>query len=56
MSVTMKKLMSFIHDSTLVEQAPELSHSRVQHCVGDMEVEDLEAQFEDKAALRTDEM
>lgn len=32
------------------------AHSRVQHCVGDMEVEDFEAQFEDKAALRTDEM
>lgn len=56
MSVTMKKLLSFIHESTLVEQAPELGHSRVQHCIDDMEMEDLEAQFEDKVALRTDEI
>lgn len=48
--------MSFIHDCTLVGQAPELRHSRVQHCIGDTEMEDLEAQFEKKAALRTDEM
>lgn len=52
----MKKLLSFIHESTLVEQAPELGHSRVQHCIDDMEMEDLEAQFEDKVALGTDEI
>lgn len=51
MSVITKKSMSFIHDSTLVEQPPGLRHSRVQHCVGDMEMEDLEAQFEDNVAL-----
>lgn len=51
----MKIWMSFIHDSTVVEQAPEQRHSGVQHCVGAMEKEDLEAQFEDEVALRTDE-
>lgn len=56
MPVTMKKIMYFIHDSTLVEQAPEVRHSRVQHCIGEMEMQDLEAQFEDKVALRTDKM
>lgn len=51
MSVIMKKLMSFIPDSTLVEQALKLRHSSVHHCIGDMEMEDLEARFEDKDAL-----
>lgn len=39
MSVTMKKLMSFNHDSTLLGQAPELGHRREPDCIHGLEVE-----------------